>query len=29
MDKHLKETYMQLLKTTEPLRKAVKKIVNR
>jgi N-acetyl sugar amidotransferase len=29
MDKHLKETYMQLLKTTEPFRKAVKKLVNR
>jgi len=29
MDKHLKQAYMQLLKKTEPLRKAVKKIVSR
>jgi N-acetyl sugar amidotransferase len=28
MDKHLKETYMNLLRKTEPIRKAVKKIIS-
>ena len=29
MDKHLKESYMNFLRTTEPIRKAVKKILSR